>query len=265
MQTCCQYITSSGTGSIVSALIDTGNHCDNCLTQITFPFPVTFYNSTFTQAYVSSNGNLQFVGNEPYLGTSCPLPNNCLNAVIFAYQTDLRTDDPNDGIFTSVTGSAPNRVFNIEWRTTYFDRTGTANFELRFYENQTTFDVVYGANTDSGASEASGVQLSGMGGFCDATTFSCQTPVLTNGLKVTYTVVPCGAASPTPTATPPATATPTAPVGLTSTPRPRPTPAPRPEPHSPTPTATGTPSPTPTPSATPGVTPRPRPSPPPRP
>ena len=29
--------------------------------------------------------------------------------------------------------------------------------------------------------------------------------MLTNGLKVTYVVVPCGAASPTPTATPPAT------------------------------------------------------------
>ena len=166
--------------------------------------PSAFYNATFTQAYVSSNGNLQFVGNEPYLGTSCPLPNNCLNAVIFAYQTDLRTDDPNGGIFTSVTGSAPNRVFNIEWRTTYTDRTGTANFELRFYENQTSFDIVYGATTDSGAAEASGVQLSGMGGPCDATTFSCQTPMLTNGLKVTYAVVPCGAASPTPTATPPA-------------------------------------------------------------
>jgi hypothetical protein len=41
------------------------------------------------------------------------------DAAIFAYQTDRRTDRPNDGIFTLVTGSAPNRVFNIEWRTTY--------------------------------------------------------------------------------------------------------------------------------------------------
>ena len=236
MQSCCQYVTSSGTGTIVPGIIDTGNHCDNCLTQIAFPFPVQFYNATFTQAYVSSNGNLQFVGNEPYLGTSCPLPNNCLNTVIFAYQTDLRTDDPNGGIFTSVTGTAPNRVFNIEWRTTYFDRTGTANFELRFYENQTSFDIVYGANTDSGAAETSGLQLSGMGGPCDATTFSCQTPVLTSRLKVTYVVVPCGAASPTPTVTPPVTATPTptatptaSPPGrITPIPRPRPTPVPRP-------------------------------------
>ena len=265
VQTCCQYVTSSGTGTIMPGIIDTGNHCDNCLTLVTFPFPVQFYDATFNQAYVSSNGNLQFAGSEPYLGTSCPLPNNCLNAAIFAYQTDLRTDRPNDGIFTLVTGSAPNRVFNIEWRTTYFDGSGTANFELRFYENQTSFDVVYGATTDNGASEASGVQLSGMGGPCDATTFSCQTPMLTNGLKVTYEVVPCGAASPTPTATPPSSPTPTAPVGLTSTPRPRPTPAPRPGPPTPTPTAAGTPSPTPTPSATPRVTPRPHPSPAPRP
>jgi len=237
MQTCCQYITSSGAGSIVSGVIDIGNHCDNCLTQITFPFPVTFYNSTFNQAYVSSNGNLQFTGNAPYLGTSCPLPNNCVNAAIFAYQTDLRTDDQNDGIFTVVTGTAPNRVFNIEWRTTYYDRSGVADFELRFYENQTSFDVVYGATTDNGASEVSGVQLSGMGGPCDATTFSCNTPTLTNGLKVTYQLQPCGPPPPTPTASPTPTATvppspsptPTPCSGrCTPTPRPRPTPAPRP-------------------------------------
>jgi hypothetical protein len=233
LQTCCQYITSSGSGRVVSGIIDTGNHCDNCLTQITFPFPVTFYNSTFNQAYVSSNGNLQFTGTEPYLGTSCPLPNNCVNAAtIFAYQTDLRTDDPNDGIFTVVTGTAPNRVFNIEWRTTYFDRTGMANFEVRFYENQTSFDVVYGATTDNGASEASGVQLTGMGGPCDATTFSCQTSMLTNGLKVTYEIVPCGTASPTPpaSATPTPTVTPTASPAGRSTPIPRHRPSPQPRP-----------------------------------
>ena len=245
MQTCCQYVTSSGTGAIVPGIIDTGNHCDNCLTQIAFPFPVQFYNATFTQAYVSSNGNLQFTGNAPYLGTSCPLPISCLNAAILAYQDDLRTDGPGGGIFTLVTGSAPNRIFNIEWRTTYTGRMGTANFEMRFYENQTSFDIIYGMTADNGGSEESGVQLSGMGGSCDATTFSCQTAMLTNGLKVSYTVVPCGAASPTPTATPtlpPPTPTPTATFTATPTVTPRPSPTPRSV-----------------------LTPRPRPTPPPRP
>ena len=163
-----------------------------------------------------------------------------------------------------VTGSAPNRIFNIEWRTTYTGRMGTANFEMRFYENQTSFDIIYGATSDDGASEESGVQLGGSGP-CDGTTFSCNAPTLMNRLKVTYQLQPCAPPPPTPTGTPPASPTPTAPVGLTTTPRPRPTPAPRPEPHTPTPTATGTPSPTPTPSATPRVTPRPHPSPAPRP
>src|SRR6266542_1736839 len=224
VQTCCQYITSSGTGTIAPGIIDTGNHCDNCLTLVTLPFPVTFYNSSFSQAYVSSNGNLQFTGNEPYLGTSCPLPIYCLGAAILAYQDDLRTDGPGSGIFTLVTGTTPNRVFNIEWRTTYNGMPGTANFEVRFYENQNFFDVTYGLTTDNGGSEESGVQLSGMGGSCDATTFSCNTPTLTNGLKVTYQLWPCGA--PTPTATPTETATPT--PTPTATPTPKPTPIPRP-------------------------------------
>jgi len=230
MQTCCQYVTSSGTGTIVPGIIDTGNHCDNCLTLVAFPFPVQFYNETFSQAYLSSNGNIQFTGNAPYLGTSCPLPNRCLNAAILAYQSDLRTDGAGSGIFTLVTGTAPNRVFNVEWRTTYNGMPGTANFEVRFYENQNFFDIIYGLTADNGSSEGSGLQVSGIGGPCDATTFSCQTPILTNRLKVTYMVVPCGAASPTPTVTPQATATPTATVTPTGGPRISPTARPRPSP-----------------------------------
>jgi hypothetical protein len=246
VQTCCQYLTDSGTGTIMPGIIDTGNHCDNCLTLVTLPFPVTFYNSSFSQAYVSSNGNLQFTGNAPDLSTSCPLPNRCLGAAILAYQGDLRTDGPGNGIFTLVTGSAPDRVFNIEWRTTYPGHIGTANFELRFYENQNSFDIIYGMTADAGASEESGVQLSGMGGPCDATTFSCNNPILTGRLKVTYQLQPCGTPPPTPTATPPQSPTPT----VTATP-------------TPTSTSTGTPSSTPTRRYTPA--PRPRPSPAPRP
>ena len=44
-----------------------------------------------------------------------------------------------------MTGTAPNRIFNIEWRTVYFaDANQTANYELRLYEGQTRFDVIYG-------------------------------------------------------------------------------------------------------------------------
>ena len=64
---------------------------------------------------------------------------------IFPYWDDLDMDAGGAfGIFTSVSGTAPNRIFNIEWRAQYFPDTGTANHELRLYEGQTRFDVIYG-------------------------------------------------------------------------------------------------------------------------
>ena len=38
------------------------------------------------------------------------------------------------GIFTSTSGSAPNRIFNIEWRTAYYNSGGSGvhfNYEVR--------------------------------------------------------------------------------------------------------------------------------------
>jgi hypothetical protein len=201
---CSNYLTSTSTDAIVPGDTDTGNHCDDCTTSIALPFPVSLYSTSgYTSAVVSSNGNLQLTGNTSYLGISCPLPDPALGAAILAYQDDLRTDAQPDcsafasgcGIFTSVTGTAPNRVFVIEWRTAYFARSGTANFEVLFYEdNPFCFDVIYGATADDGSSEESGVQESAAGP--GATTFSCLEPTLTNGLKVTYC---CEGVTPTPT------------------------------------------------------------------
>ena len=98
------------------------------------------------------------------------------------------------GIFTSVTGTAPNRHFNVEWRAVHFaDTTTSVNFEVVFSENQSSFDVIYGATSDNGLDETTGVQASATG---PATTFSCGTAALTNGLKVTYNCA-AGGGSPT--------------------------------------------------------------------
>ena len=76
------------------------------------------------------------------------------------------------GIFTSVTGTAPNRNFNIEWRAQYFPGSGNNNFEMVLHENTNCFDVIYGASADSGSAEESGVQGSPAG---PALQFSCLT------------------------------------------------------------------------------------------
>jgi hypothetical protein len=213
---CGTYVTSTSTDTIVSGTTDTGNHCDDCTTPISLPFPINFYGQFFLNAVVSSNGNLQFIGDSSSLSAFCPLPDFGLDGAVILFQNDLITDQVSDcsvfpggcGVFTSITGSAPDRVFNIEWRAAYLGGSGTANFELQFFESDPSFfNIIYGSTADNGANEESGVQLSFDG---PATTFSCFEPILTPGLKVTYTC----ARAPRPTPTP----------------RPRPTPPPRPFP-----------------------------------
>src|SRR6266853_1125240 len=187
---------------------------------------------------------------------------------ILPFQDDLRTDNlgwtgctgyPGGlcGVFTSTTGTAPNRQFNIEWRAVHFSNTTSpANFEVVFYENTSSFfDIFYGITIDNGNAETSGVQASSTG---PATTFSCGTDTLTNGLKVRYTLAcpsPTPTATSTPTATATATFTPTATATATFTPTPTPT-ATRTPPPTPTftPTATATFTPTATATFTPTAT-----------
>lgn len=200
------YITNTSTGNaIVPGVTDIGNHCDDCTTAVTFPFPITIYATAYTTGTVSSNGNLQLVGAVPNLGAGC-LPNAAFNKTIFPYQDDLKTTGTSDGVFTTVTGAAPNRTFYMEWRTTYFSRAGTANFELVFPEGSTAFSIIYGATADNGAQETSGVQSSSTG---PATQYSCLQATLTSGLRINYTLPSCVTATATTTATPTSAASPT--------------------------------------------------------
>ena len=134
------YTTNTQTGqSIVPGTVDTGNHCDDCTTLVTFPFPVPVYATPFTSAYVSSNGNMQFNTDNGGFSTGCTqLPINGFDRAFIPYQDDLRTDETGGGIFTAIVGNAPNRQFIIEWRTTYFQRSGNANFEVILSEDSGT-------------------------------------------------------------------------------------------------------------------------------
>jgi Ca2+-binding RTX toxin-like protein len=154
---------------------DVGNHCDDCTTLISFPFPVDFYGQTYTSARVSSNGNVQFTGNSSSPDNGC-LPNANFDAVFMGLQGDLRTNGTGDGIFVDTFGTAPNRVFNILWRMHYFVSSNHTGMSMWFYENDPRIEVAYfaapDAGHDSGVSEVVGVQASPTG---PATQFSCRT------------------------------------------------------------------------------------------
>ena len=193
---------------------DIGNHSNDLVTTIPLPFLYTLYGTTFTSINLSSNGNAQFTTTAPAAVNVC-LPWSGHNATIFPYWGDLRTDAQPGcsgfpggtcGIYTSVSGSAPNRIFNIEWRTVYWDpisQTQRANFELRLYEGQTRCDVIYGEVFYGNLRATAGTQRDD----------NCFSQYLCNAVggpaSGGWTLIPVGTPSPTPTATVPPSPTPT--------------------------------------------------------
>src|SRR2546430_486765 len=123
-------VTTSTGASIVPGTDDIGNHCDDCGTGITLPFSVGFYDQVFTTAVLYSNGNLYFTSGESCC-TVC-VPDGSANNLIAPGWTDLYTADSGSGqgIFTSVSGSAPNRIFNIEWRARHCCSSGTPTYNF---------------------------------------------------------------------------------------------------------------------------------------
>jgi hypothetical protein len=178
------YVTQTSTGaSIVPGTTDIGNHGDDTLTTIALPFPVSVYGQTFTSARASSNGNLQFTTSDTTFTNAC-LPAASFGVSIMPNWDDLYLVNSGFGIFTSVTGVAPHRIFNIEWRAQYFPGSGNANFEVRLREDSPVITVIYGTVTST-SSVTAGVQASGTGPF---TQFNCNGTggTITSGLRVDY-------------------------------------------------------------------------------
>src|SRR5437867_1526421 len=136
------YVITQIGGSIVPGTTDTGNHGDDTVTTIALPFTYTLYDQAFTSINLSSNGNAQFVTTDTTFTNVC-LPWAAHNYTIFPYCDYLYLHNSGFGIFTSTSGSSPNRIFNIEWRAQYFPGSGTANVARRLYEGQRRVDVIY--------------------------------------------------------------------------------------------------------------------------
>jgi hypothetical protein len=283
------YVITQTTGaSIVPGTIDTTNHCDDCATQVTLPFPVYLYGVQYTTAFVESDGNFQFTtSNGIYVNTCLPASSLQFGPTIFPDWYDQNTACTGTGIYSTVTGTAPNRVLYYEYRDGDYPTCTARDYELVFYENNpSAFSIIYAASVNGGNPGTVGVQNVDGTHF---TEYECNTGgTLSGGLMLTFALPACGTPTPTPTASPSATPTATATATATATPTatatatatPTATVAPSPTPTatatatatptatvapSPTPTATATATPTPT--ATPRVTPTPRPRPtrPPRP
>ncbi|MDT7541397.1 MAG: hypothetical protein QOE33_1301 [Acidobacteriota bacterium] len=191
-------ITPGSTQVTTNTCADDAAPNDDCVGTVALPFSYTFYGQTFTTANVSTNGVLQFTSaSTDYGQNQICFPLSQFNNAIFAHWTDMQTNGAGEGIFTSVSGTPGNQVFNIEWRASYdFLPPGSINFEIRLYEGQQRFDIVYGNVGGSGTSApGSGIAVPAVGaqngGGTAYTAFSSACGVagggLRNGLALTFT------------------------------------------------------------------------------
>lgn len=221
-----------------------GSNVDNAVVTTTLPIAVQFYGQTYNAGstlYLSTNGNLSFTPRAPDGENSClPGLTSHLNT-IFAFWDDLFPGGTgNPGIYTLLSGTAPNRIFYIEWLDYFSTTDNIVNFEIALYENQDGFDLLYSPNMSSSISAGT------IGVLRDSSTFtqySCNTQMPIDSYILRFRRGPCTTVTPsaTPSPTQPfasPTTTPTATTAATNTS-----------------TATATDTPTYTPTATASATP----------
>jgi hypothetical protein len=111
------YTCASGDGfAYIPGQSDTFLYADDETITLDLPFPFTFYGTPYTQVTASSNGNLQFGSQNPAFFNQCmdesPVPG--MGDMIAPYWDDL--DLRFEGYLkTAVHGTAPERIFIVEW------------------------------------------------------------------------------------------------------------------------------------------------------
>ena len=187
------YQVTQSTGAIVPGTTKlTFANTDDGTATVALPFSYTLFNASFSSANIATNGDLQFNSNSTdYFGFAegC-FPLTRLAYAILPHWADLTVGGANEGVFTSTTDpdndpATPNRIFNIEWRASFLGSTpNSLNFEVRLYEGQSRFDIIYGALAGGGRDASVGVQREAGGTFVE---YECggSTP-LRNGLMLTF-------------------------------------------------------------------------------
>lgn len=116
-------------------------NCDDSITPcppMSFNFP--YYDSTYNQCYVSSNGFLTFSQSQPSISTNTAIPvSDAPNAVLYIFWDDLVLPYGSGAkIMFQEYGSRPNRFCVITWHNVMRKNADSAyrlNFQIVLYEN----------------------------------------------------------------------------------------------------------------------------------
>ncbi|MBK8968868.1 MAG: HYR domain-containing protein [Lewinellaceae bacterium] len=145
---------------------------DDAVFTIALPFPFTFYTTTYNSVNAGTNGFMMFPPGTNRGFTNATLPTATAGAAMLPFWDDLdanQATSPNAGIYTRTDGTAPNRIFTVEWfQIGHFADAANQviTFQVRLFENGNRiqfkyFDTVFGgtqAAFDNGASATIGVE-----------------------------------------------------------------------------------------------------------
>lgn len=136
------YTTISGTTAIASGWFG----WDDAVTANTIPIGFTFnFNGTnYTTCSINSNGYITFGANISASNLFLPISDNTGYAgAISGFGVDLRDNNTRNILYTT-TGTAPNRVFTVQWREARrFAEAGNLDFQIKLFETSNRIDIVY--------------------------------------------------------------------------------------------------------------------------
>lgn len=178
------FSSISGTGTPASFVTST----DDDTATISLPFSVTFYGSTYSSVFVSTNGILGFGSpTTEYTTTTLPSPGDPDN-FIAGFWRDMTM--PVGAVYYRSTGSAGSRVMTFEWSNAQiYQGTATISYQIRLYEAG-PIEILYGPSSGSGSGGGVGIEdafgSDAAGPFC-GTSGGCSFSDLPNGTLLVFT------------------------------------------------------------------------------
>jgi hypothetical protein len=165
---------------------------DDSVVQLGFPWPVYVYGKSYTKAWVSSNGNVQFgvtSGTAQTTYTNDPLPTSALSAKagVAPYWDDLlfnASASPIQGVFYRSVTFKGQPAFVISWRGTEFSTGNPVRGEVIFYQHSKTITFQYLQGTAESATI--GVQKAPIGPEAE---WSYNSPVIFTDEELNFVAV----------------------------------------------------------------------------
>ncbi|TMR98534.1 S8 family serine peptidase [Nonomuraea basaltis] len=182
------YTCRSGAQAYVAGTEKLALTGDDEAVQVTLPFPIPFYGAGQAKAWIGTNGFLTFAADRIVTASNGRLPTTTTpNNAVYPYWDDL-TVDAQGGVYTAVTGTAPHRVFVVEWRNVnfYSDTSQRISFSALLGEDGSIGfrykDIE--SERDQGTSATVGIENAG---GTDALLYSYEEAALSTGQGVTFT------------------------------------------------------------------------------